>query len=46
MSNSEDLPKKLAYGIFEVLVKGAICGTVHLAVFTILKKKVFAENLR
>ena len=37
LSNTEDLGPKLVWGVGEVLVKGTICGMVHLLVFTILK---------
>ena len=45
LSNTEDLGSKLAFGIAEVLVKGTICGIVHLGVFTILKKKFIVDKV-
>lgn len=38
-TNTEELPKKILENIVEPLVKGTICGIVHLVVFTMLKHK-------
>jgi hypothetical protein len=38
-TNTEELPKKILENIVAPLVKGTICGIVHLVVFTMLKHK-------
>ncbi|CAK85731.1 unnamed protein product (macronuclear) [Paramecium tetraurelia] len=44
LSNTEDLVSKLSQGVVEVLVKGTICGMVHLLVFTVLKQKIHYQQ--
>ncbi|CAD8079255.1 unnamed protein product [Paramecium primaurelia] len=46
LSNPGDLAGKFSWGIAEVLVKGTICGMVHLFVFTVLKQKFITDKVR